>query len=475
MLKFIHCADLHLNRLFKNVSISNSSVLDALTASTQRAWNQIIDTAIQQQVDFVAICGDIFDSESPDIATQLKFLESLKRLNEHHIQAFIITGNHDPLSSWSKSLVFPENTTIFDSKIAECIKIFDTQKQHIANVLGFSFKNKQQPTSVVQKFYNYIEKNNLVERNVPNIGLLHCEIVGVNNSAELTTNIYAPTTISELNNKKFIDYWALGHVHQRQEVLNEDYKQNSLILYPGIMQGRSINDVGDKGCWLVSCDNEKFKNNSALDAWDVQFLPTSSLNYYSLHIEIQQNHLDNEFELKDYEKNLEFICDFLLNFICKKIQKIVENRSQASIAQTYILRCIIEGRVDKNWCEFINDFGNEILERINEEFVNEKVMGIECYLEKIVLNTKAIYNYENLKNSSPFFTELNNFFYDMNNELFKLEGDEKVRYFLGNEKLLNMNINLKKRALELLDDEDVKQIIDLGLSDSFNYTLDEED
>jgi DNA repair exonuclease SbcCD nuclease subunit len=49
---------------------------------------------------------------------------------------------------------------------------------------------------------------------------------------------------------KGYDYWALGHVHQR-EVLCED----PFVVFPGNIQGRHARETGPKGCYLVSVDD----------------------------------------------------------------------------------------------------------------------------------------------------------------------------------------------------------------------------
>jgi len=67
-----------------------------------------------------------------------------------------------------------------------------------------------------------------------------------------------------MTSKKF-DYWALGHIHQR-EVLYEDPP----IIYPGNIQGRHRNEAGEKGCYYVEM-NESNIDISFLQADHIQF------------------------------------------------------------------------------------------------------------------------------------------------------------------------------------------------------------
>ncbi len=79
-----------------------------------------------------------------------------------------------------------------------------------------------------------------------NIGLLHTSLVGAEGHEP-----YAPCTVGDLKAKGY-DYWALGHVHTREIV-----SENPFIIFPGNIQGRHIRETGEKGCMLVTVDEQK--------------------------------------------------------------------------------------------------------------------------------------------------------------------------------------------------------------------------
>jgi exonuclease SbcD len=60
---------------------------------------------------------------------------------------------------------------------------------------------------------------------------------------------YAPTTIDALSDKGY-DYFALGHVHAREVVLEAGPR----IVFPGNLQGRHAKEIGSKGCDLVTIE-----------------------------------------------------------------------------------------------------------------------------------------------------------------------------------------------------------------------------
>jgi exonuclease SbcD len=77
-----------------------------------------------------------------------------------------------------------------------------------------------------------------------NIGVLHTSADGREGHAG-----YAPCVPADLARHGY-DYWALGHVHNR-EVLHE----HPHIVFPGNLQGRNIRETGSKGCTLVTVED----------------------------------------------------------------------------------------------------------------------------------------------------------------------------------------------------------------------------
>ena len=56
---------------------------------------------------------------------------------------------------------------------------------------------------------------------------------------------YTEFMLEDLNHKLY-HYWALGHIHQRQEL-----SDMPPIHYSGNIQGRHFGELGTKGCLLV--------------------------------------------------------------------------------------------------------------------------------------------------------------------------------------------------------------------------------
>ena len=64
MVKFIHCADLHLDSPFKSKQQLSTSIFEDVQKSAYESFKKIVDVALKEDVDFMLIVGDLFDSEN---------------------------------------------------------------------------------------------------------------------------------------------------------------------------------------------------------------------------------------------------------------------------------------------------------------------------------------------------------------------------------------------------------------------------
>ncbi len=70
------------------------------------------------------------------------------------------------------------------------------------------------------------------------IGVLH----ETYNKSSVKRKIYRVQFQQDLNSKLY-HYWALGHIHERQQL-----SDMPVINYSGNIQGRHFNEQGEKGC-----------------------------------------------------------------------------------------------------------------------------------------------------------------------------------------------------------------------------------
>ncbi|MBN2246228.1 MAG: DNA repair exonuclease [Candidatus Aminicenantes bacterium] len=240
--KFIHASDLHLDSPFRGISEIDPDVSHSLIEATFNAFSSITDLCIKKNVLFLLIAGDIYDAEDRSLRAQLRFRNELLRLQDANIKVFIAHGNHDPLDGWSANLNWPENVHIFSGKKVESVTVED-QGKPVAVIHGISFSTRK-ITSNLSRSFPMISGG---AKDMFSIGMLHCMVQGSSGHEP-----YSPCSLDDLISKNF-DYWALGHIHNRQ-VLN---KEDPVVIYPGNPQGLHPGETGPRGCYLVEVGPEK--------------------------------------------------------------------------------------------------------------------------------------------------------------------------------------------------------------------------
>lgn len=228
--KFLHAADIHLDSPLRGLALSAEDRAEAFRSASRKAFVNLVEAAVQQEVAFLAVAGDLFDGDWKDLKTGLFFAEQMGHLARADIRVFVVYGNHDAETVLSRKLPWPDNVHIFSSRRAETEEIGDLK---IA-VHGRSFPRPDTTENIALDYP-------APKPGWFNVGILHTACDGREGHEP-----YAPCTLDQLVAHNY-DYWALGHVHKR-EVLNEDPH----VVFPGNLQGRHIRETGPKGATLVS-------------------------------------------------------------------------------------------------------------------------------------------------------------------------------------------------------------------------------
>ena len=259
MITFIHAADLHLDTPFSGLEQTSQKLAEKLRQAPYESLANIVDLAIEKNVDFVLLAGDLYNTKRVNIKAQSLFIDQLNRLEKAHIKVFVIRGNHDYLTESGQTLTlpFPDNVYTYDPEVSTHT-IVTKQNKRVA-ISGFSYDSQW---VFDRKITDYPDRANNIDLH---IGMLH----GSADSMLATEANYAPFTINELQSKNY-DYWALGHIHLRQQLAPN-------IHYPGNIQGLHKNETGEKGCLLIEWDNH---------TQQTQFIPTAPITWQTAEVDI---------------------------------------------------------------------------------------------------------------------------------------------------------------------------------------------
>jgi DNA repair exonuclease SbcCD nuclease subunit len=339
-MKFLHAADIHLDSPLRGLALYEGAPLDALRGATRQAFDKLIELAIDEQVDFVLLAGDLYDGDWKDYNTGLYFINCMETLNKANIRVLMISGNHDASSQLSKSLRLPANTHLFNASEAETVVL---ETLGVA-VHGQSFINGKITTDLSERYPE-------AKADYFNIGLLHTSLNGREGH-----DTYAPCSQEGLRQKHY-HYWALGHVHKR-EVISED----PWIVFSGNIQGRHIreSDPQGKGCTLVEVVDQQIIK--------VEHQPVDVLRWFSCQVDATD-------------------CDSI-DLLLQQIEQVLAGK-QAEHPQHFLaIRLIISGS-----CTVHHQLQARS-EYWQQEFRAQANMLGNLWLEKIQLKTSAIVDIE---------------------------------------------------------------------------------
>lgn len=234
--RFVHTADLHLDSPLRSLALRNADLAEIVRGASRRAFVKIVDLCIAEKVDALLIAGDLYDGSQTSMNTALFLGRELRRLDEAGIRAFIIRGNHDAQSQVTNELTLPPSAHVFKGR-AKAVLAKTLASGRDVYVHGVSFASPHAPESLLPAFQPPMS-------GALNIGMLHTSLAGAAGH-----DLYAPCSAADLVAHGF-DYWALGHIHQRQI-----YATAPFVVMPGIPQGRDVNEAGVKSVTLVAIDD----------------------------------------------------------------------------------------------------------------------------------------------------------------------------------------------------------------------------
>jgi DNA repair protein SbcD/Mre11 len=225
---FLHAADIHLDSPLRGLA-RRGDLGAAFVAASRQALENLVQAAIGRGVAFLVIAGDIYDGDWKDYATGQFFVRQMGLLAQNGIRVFLVRGNHDAESVVSRSLPLPSNVHSFSTRAAESVVL----DEFGVALHGRGFAQRHVPENVALAYPAAVP-------GCLNIGVLHTSLTGREGH-----DVYAPCSVEDLASKNY-DYWALGHIHQREIVARDPF-----IVFPGNLQGRHAGETGAKGATLV--------------------------------------------------------------------------------------------------------------------------------------------------------------------------------------------------------------------------------
>jgi DNA repair exonuclease SbcCD nuclease subunit len=243
-MRFVHAADIHLDSPLRGLERYEGAPIERVRGATRRAFENLVRFCIDERVAFLLLSGDLYDGDWRDFNTGLFFVAQMAKLREANIPVVLVRGNHDAESQVSKNLRLPDGVHELATKSPSTVRL----DAFGVAVHGQGYAARDEHRDLGAGYPRAIP-------GMLNIGLLHTALSGREGHAP-----YAPCTVEGLRARGY-DYWALGHVHKREEV-----HADPLIVFPGNLQGRHARETGPKGATLVTVDDRELSaRHVALD------------------------------------------------------------------------------------------------------------------------------------------------------------------------------------------------------------------
>jgi DNA repair protein SbcD/Mre11 len=259
MAKFLHIADIHLG-----ISRYRRFGTADRTRDFFEAWSDCIQRyALEEEVNFVLIAGDFFDTRRVEPQAMNHAMFCLMKLKDAGIPVLVIEGNHDQREasnqfSWLRSLsrwgfvrllepFYEDDGTVRfdpwnDQRGSGSFIDIDTPDGgfRIFGTTWYGTTVTRQLPVLVDEIRQHRGENRF------NILLLHTDVEGQINRPIPALPV---AKINEL--KSVVDYLALGHTHKNFEL--DDWVYN-----PGSLEACNIDEYANvRGAYLVEVKDDK--------------------------------------------------------------------------------------------------------------------------------------------------------------------------------------------------------------------------
>lgn len=247
-MKIIHCADLHIDsKLRTNFSKEQAKIR---REELLRTYERMISFAVEKQVDAIILAGDLFDKSNVGKRARTRVMEQIV-LNPQ-IDFLYLRGNHDGVDILEGIETKPDNLKMFGEK--------DWISYQYGDVVISGIEiNKDNYKSIYGKL--------ILDKSQLNIVVLHGQ------TSDYGSDVADNINLSLLKNH-YIDYLALGHIHQYKKGKLDD---RGMWCYSGCLEGRGFDECGEKGFVLLDIENGKITD---------EFIPFATRNFHEIKVDI---------------------------------------------------------------------------------------------------------------------------------------------------------------------------------------------
>ena len=264
-MRILHFADLHLG-------VENYGRIDPQTGLSSRlsdflsAFDEVIEYALNENIDLVLFCGDAYKSREPSQTHQREFARRIWRLASNDIPVFLLIGNHDLPNAIGRATSIEIFQTLAIPNVTVANRpgthLMETKKGPLQVVAlpwarRVALLSREETKNLTLDELNERLEQILTERimaevegldpSLPAILAAHVFVHGAQTGSERSMIMGHDYMLlhSSVANPAF-DYVALGHIHKSQ-VLGE----NPPVVYAGSLERIDFSEEDDKKGFYV--------------------------------------------------------------------------------------------------------------------------------------------------------------------------------------------------------------------------------
>jgi DNA repair protein SbcD/Mre11 len=237
-LKLLAVGDMHLGR--RPSRLPGALVGQADELGPAGAWRRVVEAALAEGVDAVALAGDVVERENDFYEAYRSLHAGVTELAQAGIRVLGVAGNHDVQVLPRLADQIPEFHLVGRDGEWEAVPIEAGGER--LTLWGWSFPRQQVGHSP-------LEGQRFERQGGSNLGLLHCD-------RDQRGSPYAPVMSRELE-AAGLDGWLLGHIHAPDALAGP-----SPSGYLGSVTGMDPGEPGARGPWLVTVERGQVRQVS---------------------------------------------------------------------------------------------------------------------------------------------------------------------------------------------------------------------
>ena len=279
-MRILHLSDVHIGVESYGSTDPDTGLSSRLT-DFLATFDEVVDYALDNQVDLVLFAGDAYKSRDPSQTHQREFARRIARLSQAGMPVFLLLGNHDLPHIASRATALD----IFDTLAVPNVTIGDRLDTYLVQTRSGPLQVIALPWIRRSAFLAREETRNLtidqinqqLQERVTNLLAWQTQALDPTIPAVLTGHVSLNTAMTSSEQSMLLgrdpiimqsslahpslDYVALGHIHKHQVLV-----QNPYVVYSGSLERIDFGEENDdKGFCLIDLDPSRPQGQRLVD------------------------------------------------------------------------------------------------------------------------------------------------------------------------------------------------------------------